>query len=632
MRGIYLVIFVFLAYLPAISQTLAKNDELKFDADYFLMRKEFEKSLDLYLTILRSEPENADIKHRIGICYLHSEDEKEKAIPYLEEAVKLVSTRYSTKSFKEFHAPIEAFFLLGSAYRVNNQLDEAIDAYKRYREYLDPKDEYNLEATDQYIRSCELARELQKKPRPVTYTNLGGVINNSLPNFNPVISGNGRTLVYTTPARQGYSIYMSTFGDSAWTEPRDITTMLGTGKYMKTSSLSYNGIKLLLVQEDPENSDIFISHYLKGRWSKVEPLPKPINSSGNETHASFSPDGKTLYFTSVRKGGEGDLDIYRSSQEEGIWGKPINLGPDINTPYNEETPFVSGDGNLLYFSSEGHASIGGYDVFRYDFSHPEKGAVNLGYPINTTDNNLFYVPGGSDSTAYYAFAGPDSYGGRDIYAVNAPEEDEEEEAAAVAVAVEEEEEEEEAAAVAVVVEEKEEEAPAVAVTAEEEEEAPAVAVAVPEEKEEAGRARSYAVQFMALRNPVDLRFFRGLSDIAVSYRPDAWYRYTWLPTTDSMKAVNTRRYLAENGYSDAFIRRKKIIPRYTVQVMAVPGPVTDLTKFSNLPDISAMKWNDKFCRYTSGEYENREDAVSAMKKIRTYGYARAFVRKIRIED
>lgn len=305
MKKLITSFLIILLALPCMSQTSVKNDELKFNADYFLMRTEFEKALAIYLNILDLEPGNADIMYRIGVCYLNSENEKDKAIRYLSEASKNISVKYNTNSFKEFHAPIEALFLLGSAYRINNQLDEAIDAYEKYKEYLEPKDKYNREVTDQYIQNCRYAGELLKNPQDVTFTNLGNVINNSLANFNPVISGDGKILAYTSPGKQGYDIYISSFNDSAWSAPKNITPALGAGKYMKTSSLSYDGNTLLLTLEDPENSDLYFSQFKKGRWSKVEPLNKEINSKYNETNGSFSADGKTLYFTSNRKGGRG---------------------------------------------------------------------------------------------------------------------------------------------------------------------------------------------------------------------------------------------------------------------------------------------------------------------------------------
>jgi tetratricopeptide (TPR) repeat protein len=637
-----------LLVLPGLSQTSKKNDDTKFDADYFLMRQEYSKALDLYLDVQKTEPDNADIKYRIGYCYLNSEDEKDKAVRYLEEAVQKVSVRYNINSFKETSAPIEAYFLLGSAYRVNNRLDDAIAAYQKYKEYLNPKDEYNLNAADQYIKSCELAREMLQTPRNVLFTNLGRVINNSQPNFNAVTSGNGKVMAFTSPGRQGYEIYFSTLTDTVWSTPKNISSTLGAGKYMKTCSLSNDGTTLLLVMEDPLNSDLFISHFKKGRWSKAEALKKPINGKLNETHASLSADNKTMYFTSNRKGGLGDLDIYRSMLEGDNWGKPQNLGPAINTPYNEETPFVSGDGQILYFSSEGHSGMGGYDVFRYDFSHPEAGAVNLGYPINTTDNNLFYMPVGDGSSAYYSFRGPDSYGGRDIYKVTVlPDTKPEQEVLAAATVAATQVEEPKADTMTVAEEPKQE----VPVEAEPKQEVPPavlpaqevpVAVVVQQKQDNAmeaaknrdkgvSAAKSFTVQFMALRKPADLQYFKGLSDIAVTYGSDAWYRYTWTITTDSLKAVKIRNILIERGYSDAFIRGKGIVPSYTIQVMAVPGPVTDLTRFNNLPEISVIKGTDTFCRYTTGEFDTKEEALSALEQIKSLGYSKAFVSRVIIQ-
>ncbi len=153
-----------------------------------------------------------------------------KSIKYLYDASKNVSEKYSTNSFKEFHSPVEVFFLLGSAYRVNNQLDEAIAAYEKYKEFLDPKDKYNREATDQYIRNCQFAKELLKKPHNVTFTNLGNVINNNLANFNPVVSGDGKILAFTSPGKQGYDIYISSFNDTCVVCAKEYIPGSGSGK------------------------------------------------------------------------------------------------------------------------------------------------------------------------------------------------------------------------------------------------------------------------------------------------------------------------------------------------------------------------------------------------------------------
>ena len=185
------------------AQTLARNDALKFDADYYLMEKNFEKAKGIYINILKSEPENADIKYRLGICYLNDEEGKEKAIPYLEEAVQKVSEKYNQNSFKETNAPTDAYFLLGSAYRVNNQIDKAIEAYSQYKATLDPKDKYNQGVIDQYIRNCYVAKEMQKTPLSITMVNMGMPVNTELPNFNAVLSGDGKTLFYTSTRPAG---------------------------------------------------------------------------------------------------------------------------------------------------------------------------------------------------------------------------------------------------------------------------------------------------------------------------------------------------------------------------------------------------------------------------------------------
>lgn len=672
MNKIAVLLMLILSAFTLHAQTLSKNDALKFDADYYLMEKEFSKAQNNYITILRSEPDNADIKYRLGICYLNSEDEKTKAIAYLEEAVQNISEKYNPSSFKETNAPIDALFLLGSSYRVNNELDKAIEAYSRYKDYLDPKDKYNIEVVDQYIRNCNLARDMLKNPVNMTAINLGKPVNTEMPNFNAVMSGDGKILIYATPGRQGYDIFSTTFADTAWTTPKNITSVLGTGKYMKPADLSYDGLTLLLMLDDPMNADIYACHYTKGRWSKAEPLSKEINGKSNETHASLTADGKTLYFTSDRKGGEGDLDIYKSELDsKGEWGKPVNLGAAINTRFNEETPFVTDDGQKLYFSSEGHNGIGGYDIYYYDFSNPSAGAVNVGYPLNTTDNDLFYAPWGDGTTAYYAYKGSDTYGGRDIYRVKVEKPVEE----IATVAIEEVQEvipevadiaaEIPAAEILVAEIPAVEEAPSITeppaeevVAVEEtvlndepaiaeepvteslaevqqtiaETEDPVPEAVTPSVINPSSVVRSYKVQVMALRKPVDLAQFPELQGITLAYAGDRWYRYTLGATTAKPVAEKLLEEISGKGYHDAFIRGESIVPYFTIQVMAVPGPVVDLSRFHDLRDISVTKGKDNFCRYTTGEFETKDDAVKNLEEIRKLGYERAFVTKISIQE
>lgn len=748
MKYIRLFIAFMLMACSVSAQYSSRNNEAKLDADYYVMMQEYDRALKLYLNILESEPENASIKYKIGICYLNSENEKETAIPYLEEASQKVSEKYNPNSFKEMNAPVDALFLLGSAYRVNSQLDKAIDAYTRYKSFLSPGDEYNNKLIDRYISNCRTASVMQKNPVNIEATNLGSAVNNENSNFNPVISGDGKSLAYTSPAsRQGYDIYFATQENGIWSSPKNITSQLGgSNKFFKTACLSYDGTTLYLVAEDPFDSDIYFSTYSRNRWSRPEEMDKPVNSTSMETHASISADGTTLFFTSNRKGGEGDLDIYKSTLDnKGKWSKPVNLGPSVNTLFNEDTPFISADGNTLFFSSEGHDGMGGFDIYKIDLTDPAAKPVNLGYPINTTDNDYFFLPVEEGNTGYYAMMNRDSYGSYDIYRIDilsppvsyimvrgiiqtdvnidtlSPElfqiqiqnassgeiveqpvrrdlhgqfncelpagdynisitaenftsyskflkipesytEPEmfveaflsyqipEAEMAAVpradtsAIPVDDLLSDTKTVAEPVVettagiTETKKDETTATEPVVHETTEI--IPEALPERPSSAYteitrsetihdfEAKAYTVQLMALKEPVDLTYFKDITDVSVTYSADKWYRYTLGITTDPIQAEMLKNKLAEKGYKDAFVLKKAFAPSYTIQVMAVPGPVVDMENFSNLTVITVARGTDIFTRYTTGEYETLAEAKSALNMIRQLGYADAFIRKL----
>ncbi|PKP47106.1 MAG: hypothetical protein CVT95_06100 [Bacteroidetes bacterium HGW-Bacteroidetes-12] len=180
--------------------------------------------------------------------------------------------------------------------------------------------------------------------------------------------------------------------------------------------MSYDGNWLYLVDDFAPIANIFDTFFEDGYWVRSKKLKKPITSKSNETHAFISPDGKTLYFTSDRPGGYGGLDIYKSTQDQKErWGDPVNLGPKINTEFNEENPFLTPDGKYLFFSSEGHNSIGGYDIFYTDIQ--ANGEIErLGYPINSADDNLFFFPLSIES-GYASYFDPKGFGPLDIFEV-----------------------------------------------------------------------------------------------------------------------------------------------------------------------------------------------------------------------
>ena len=216
------------------------------------------------------------------------------------------------------------------------------------------------------------------------------------------------------------AVYVSRKDNGTWGKPENITPQIMSDGDQYVCSLSYDGNVLYLSKEDEFNSDIYVSRYADNRWTKSTALGSNINTKYWESHASISKDGKYLYFTSNRKGGQGNMDIWVAErQTDGSFGKVKNLGPQINTDLNEDTPFITEDGKTLYFSSQSYTSMGGYDIFvsHKDGKNGWTVPQNLGYPINTTDDDLFYYPYHNGDDGYMARLESDGYGGLDVYEV-----------------------------------------------------------------------------------------------------------------------------------------------------------------------------------------------------------------------
>ncbi|HPQ32997.1 MAG TPA: hypothetical protein PK563_00780 [Tenuifilaceae bacterium] len=387
----------------------------EIEAEYLIVEGQFEKAADKYLDALKQIPNSANLSFKVGYTFLLCDEKKNDAIIYLEDASKQVSADYDPRSIKETNAPPETHYFLGKAYQIAGRFTEAIAAFKKYEGFIDPSHE-NWNLVDQQIKSCSRAKAEYNEPVPYKKSNLGELINNDKPNFNAVISGDGQTLAYTSIGNLGYDIFVSKFENGAWSKPRKITSQLNEN-FFNTVSLSFDGTELYLVDVFSPERTIFSSVLQGKKWGKAKKLPKPINQKKySQTHASISADNQTLYFTSDRPGGFGGLDIYKSTRDsKGKWGKPTNLGSSVNTPLNDEFPFETSDGKYLFFSSQGHNSMGGFDVFYTETSNLPT-PQNAGYPINNSDDN-FFSPTDMQS-GFMALFDENSFGKRDLYQVN----------------------------------------------------------------------------------------------------------------------------------------------------------------------------------------------------------------------
>ena len=421
MRVIITSLLTFLCiFINGFTQTEKEIKKIFLEAEsYFLYENEYELAAPLFLTLLHLDTLNANINYKLGVCYLSIPGKKTKAIKYLEAAVKNTTSNYHD-TYKEKSSPIDAHYYLGLAYQVNNLLDKAIKSYQQFKKLLDVQEYYQIDYVDLQIKACEIAGKLKEEPIRYRERKLNDEINSYQLNFNPIVSGNDSVLVYTAKIGSYNYIFCSKKTDGRWSTPVNISADLETKEDCTSASLSYNGDKLFLFKNDGNIGNIYESDFVDGKWTKIKKLSKNINTKYWESHACLSPDRKVLYFTSNRGKGYGGLDIYKSElQPNGEWGPAENLGPTINSPYNEDTPFIINDGNTLYFSSQGHYNMGGFDIFYSNKLKNNKWSVpiNLGYPINTTDDERFYSPVHKGSKAYYAHYTTGEYAKKEIYEI-----------------------------------------------------------------------------------------------------------------------------------------------------------------------------------------------------------------------
>ncbi|SDB84825.1 PD40 domain-containing protein [Williamwhitmania taraxaci] len=396
-------------------------EELYLDANSYFFFEDYEEALALYQQVVREIPKNSNLSYRIGICYLNIPGKKNKSIPFLETATASTSKRYKENSIKEANAPIESFFFLGSAYLANNQLSKAKEAFLKFQSLTGKKDtDYDISMLKLQLGTIESSKAIQKKPINFLLSNLGQKINDRFSNFSPTLSYNGQVLAYTSKRKFYQAVFVARKKGNEWSTPVNITPELETDQNLKTLSLNFDGTELYLYKDDNRDGNIYVSHYRNGRWNPIEDIGSNINTKYWEASAAISPDGKTLYFSSNREGGYGELDLYKSRKlPNGTWDVAQNLGPNINSAYNEIAPSLTSTGTTLFYASDGFLGLGGYDIY---FANASKGdewskPENLGYPINTSDDDIEFCPIDDGQYGLLARFDEDSYGEMDIFKI-----------------------------------------------------------------------------------------------------------------------------------------------------------------------------------------------------------------------
>jgi len=393
----------------------------KLSAKEYMAEQDYNRALEEYLKLYKAKKDDADINYNIGFCYLFINDDKAKAIPYFEFV-------YKNGGYKD-----ELLLYMGMSYMHGYQFDEAIKFFTEYKGKINAK---KYEEIDHYIQNCESAKILVKKPVNVTFENLGKEINSKYPDYYPFVTQDQSTLYFTTRREgksqklrswQGYytsDIYFSKVVAGQWTKPKSIGPMINTPLDEQCVFVTPDGKKMIIYMDNETASgDLFMTE-IKGK-NKSFPRPvgftEPINTLELELEGCITEDGQMLIISSERIAGMGESDLYMFKKlPAGEWGNPVNLGPNINTKYKEAFPVYDEKNQTLYFASEGHESMGGSDIFtsRYDPETQTFGpAVNMGYPINTPEENLEFTLAENKRDGYISAVRKEGFGDLDIYKV-----------------------------------------------------------------------------------------------------------------------------------------------------------------------------------------------------------------------
>ncbi|MDP6908593.1 MAG: hypothetical protein QF371_03760, partial [Flavobacteriales bacterium] len=408
---------------PKFKQKFNKADALVFDGAYL-------EAMVLLEDLYAYDTTNANLNYLLGVCYLMGKKDHSLAIKRLESATRNVSLEYVEASWKERKAPGRAYYYLGKAYHFKNRFDRAVSNYYNYRSFIEMDDVETYNQVRLQIQYAENAIELIANPVGVKIMNLGSQINTKYPEYCPIVSADGQVLIFTSRRESGTggsvdeegSFYEDIYichkqQNGKWSNPKSIGSNINSAGHEAAIGLSPDGQMLFIYKDDNNDGNVHFSRRVGDDWTKPQPLGSDVNTRSWETHATVNATQDLLIFVSNRSEGYGGRDLWYSKKlPNNQWGLAQNLGSVINTQYEEDSPFITADGSTLIFSSQGHTSMGGFDIFRSEFvdgawTAPE----NIGYPINTSEDDVFFSLTPDGRHAHYSSRMDGGYGDTDLY-------------------------------------------------------------------------------------------------------------------------------------------------------------------------------------------------------------------------
>jgi tetratricopeptide (TPR) repeat protein len=446
MRRLLFLLLLILPNLASSAVTQPPKDRGDYSTRFLEGNKLMEEKLWMeaikqWKAILESDPNNPNVNYKLGYCLLQTSSGKKEALSYLEVAVaKKVSKNYDAFDPMERKAPVEALYYLGVAQHLNYQLDPAIESFEKVKKSIGKKHRiYGL--AERGVEQCQEAKIQMANPKAYVITNLGPVVNGPFNDFSPVLALDESSLFFTSRRMRPDSTNSriidpetNEFKEDVYVSFKDLEGQWGSPEILNlnsddqdaTISVSPDGQTLFIYRDSLGDGRILYSKLIGEIWSDPAKLGSDINSPYWETHATISADESVLYFVSDRPGGLGGRDIYRCVKlPNGEWSRALNAGPTINTSYDEDSPFLTPDGKGMYFASQGHNSIGGFDLFFTKLGEDGEWSTpsTMSYPLNSVDDDVFFQPMADGERAFYSSERDGGYGKKDIYLINLPSDD-----------------------------------------------------------------------------------------------------------------------------------------------------------------------------------------------------------------
>ena len=387
------------------------NDLLEIAEEKVLLMKyagnEFKSALEFYLPAHTFNPNSSELNRKIGHAYLYTNE------PYLAKDYLLKSLELNSDA-----EPI-LYFLLGKSFQLEQDFETAQTYFLKFGSEADNKtlERYN-KLNRKHLKECKSGVENIAVKRRIWVDNVKE-LNTEFDEISPCITADRSELIFSSNRLGNSDIYISSRQNRKW---KNITAIeeLNTEEDDVASSLAYDGQRILLFKFNDGQADIYQSKLEGNNWSEpVLKMSKIVNTDANETFASYDPqDIKVYYVTNGGHGGDQDI-IFSGKKDENekYWGKGQSVGHEVNSPFHEGSVFMAPDGQSMYFSSQGHSSIGGYDIFvSYRDKHGLWGKpINLGAPINTPYDELYFSIAANGKHAYFSSNRAGGKGGMDIY-------------------------------------------------------------------------------------------------------------------------------------------------------------------------------------------------------------------------